>query len=179
MNAVDLPGLRAWAAGSDEIDWGLLPLPPCVNAVLNAAGTATRRARVNVAYYEPEAVLTLSRDGAGRQRRITAGQVVLVAPDGSILATWRDEALTPPPVVPEPRDNPSRRRGGPGPRDRDSLLAMLAAEGVRVEETVYHLRVFTPSRVRVYLTNGAVSERVLRCEVSLLRRHGCSLRHIP
>lgn len=172
-----LDELRSWAAGEPEpVDYSAVELPPCVTAVRDGASTVARRTRVVRAYYEPE----ITSPQLDREVRIADGQAVVVAPDGSILATWRVPTPEQPPVSVA---RPSLRRGpaaasssGRGPADHAGLLRMLACEGVRTERTTRHIRVFAPGGV-VYIASTPSDHRAVRNEVALLRRYGCTLRH--
>lgn len=168
--------LRAWATGEfAEVDWSAVELPPCVTAVREGASTVARRARVVRAYYDPE----VTSPQLDREVRIADGQAVVVAPDGSILATWRVPGPEQP-VVPAARPSPRRRSAAassrPGPTDHAGLLRMLDREGVRIERTTRHIRVFAPDGV-VYIASTPSDYRSVRNEVALLRRYGCTLRH--
>ena len=155
--------------GPECFDWAAIVLPPCVNAVREGADTPLRRARVTRAYYAPQSITDHKHD---RTLRYAAGQVVVVAPDGSVLATWqaRDQLLVLEPVaLPE-------LTLVPGPADLDELVAALRAEGVRVEHTARHLRVLAPAGP-VYLPALSAQPRTVRHSVALLRWFGCTLRH--
>jgi hypothetical protein len=175
----DLDELRSWAAGECEvIDWTAVELPPCVATVRAGAHTVARRTRVVRAYYDPE----VTHPQLDREVRIAGSQAVVVSPDGSILATWRVPAT-------EGREQPSpaaerriqrradtsraRRRG---PRDHEGLLRMLRQEGVRMEYTSKHIRVYAPAGP-VYLPITPSDGRSVSNSVALLRRYGCTLRH--
>lgn len=175
----DLDELRSWAAGECEvIDWTAVELPPCVATVRAGAHTVARRTRVVRAYYDPE----VTHPQLDREVRIAGSQAVVVSPDGSILATWRVPAT-------EGREQPSpaaerriqrradtsraRRRG---PRDHEGLLRMLRQEGVRMEYTSKHIRVYAPAGP-VYLPSTPSDSRSVSNSVALLRRYGCTLRH--
>ena len=173
-----LDELRSWAAGEvGDVDWTAIELPPCTNAVRDGANTTTRRARVVRAYYDPEVIIPQ----LDRERRIADAQTVIVAPDGSILATWQasPEDLAQLRKSPLPRRPPTPR--GPtvtrrGPRDQVALLRMLADEGVRVERTSRHVRVHAPAGM-VYIPSTPSDSRSVLNSVALLRRYGCTLRH--
>lgn len=155
--------------GSERFDWAAIALPPCVNAVREGADTPLRRARVTRAYYAPQSSTDHKHD---RTLRYAAGQVVVVAPDGSVLATWqaRDQLL-----MPETAVGPELV-SAPGPVDFDELVTVLRAEGVRVEYTTRHLRVLAPAGP-VYLPALSAQPRTVRHSVALLRWFGCTLRH--
>lgn len=173
----DLDELRSWAAGeTDEVDWTAIELPPCTNAVREGANTTVRRARVVRAYYDPEVTVPQ----LDRERRIADAQTVIVAPDGSILATWQTspedlaQLRSTAPVRRPPRQRASTARRGP--RDRDTLLRMLAAEGIHIERTSRHIRVHAPAGT-VYIPSTPSDPRSVLNSVALLRRYGCTLRH--
>jgi hypothetical protein len=175
----DLDELRSWAAGEcEEIDWTAVELPPCVNTVRDGASTVARRSRVVRAYYDPK----VTHPQLDREVRIADGQAVVVSPDGSILATWRvpsPDSTEQPIVAParraEKRADSSRglRRG---PRDQAGLLRMLGQEGVRMERTTKHIRVYAPLGI-VYMPSTPSDARSVSNSVALLRRYGCTLRH--
>lgn len=157
-------------ADTSEIDWALVPLPPCTQAVREGADTGRRRAAVTRAYYAPE-LRGPDAENPERERRITGGQTVLVAPDGSILATWRSAG----------RKEAARRRTPaafpPGPTAQGELLAALSAEGVEWRSVRRHVQVHTPRGGPVYISLAPADEHEVSNTVALLRQHGCTLRH--
>lgn len=175
----DLDELRSWAAGEcEEIDWTAVELPPCVATVRAGAHTVARRTRVVRAYYDPQT----THPQLDREVRIADSQAVVVSPDGSILATWRLPPADSPEQPSLPAERRVQRRADPlrarrrGPRDHEGLLRMLRQEGVHMEHTTKHIRVYAPAGP-VYLPSTPSDPRSVANSVALLRRYGCTLRH--
>lgn len=68
-------------------DWTTVPLPPCTTSVRLGVDSELRYVRLVRAYYQPTAICP-DPGHADREHRSAAGQVVVVAPDGAVLATW-------------------------------------------------------------------------------------------
>lgn len=86
----DLDALRARFQGEtgEEIDWALVALPPCPPTILRAAAEVPGcHAEIVRSYYNPELVTPDPLGEPGREVRRAGRQCVVVADDGTVLAT--------------------------------------------------------------------------------------------
>lgn len=161
------------------VDWARVTLPPCLPAVIDrieaSARHADRRhAELVRAYYAAQVTRADGDRALGRVRRVAAGQIVVVAGDGTVLATWRDRPDTYGTACVTDREAGRGFRLRNAPETYDALMTLLEREGTPVSRHRWgdHRRVHTPHGRHVFVPAQQVPGDDVAADAELLHRFG-------